>query len=319
MYGYCSCNPVRLADPTGEDPQSHETMFRRLDTDRNGQLDSHELTSACVVPRSLEDFLLDESGTSRYTESGLAMRATLLEPFYIRDARQLRLYSDSPSPMTAEQHDAFVENTETARYRARLMGFSYWVDLVASSGLGGGGSAKGRSQSSGRSGPSRTASPRPSVREATSPSATRVRFSRTIRADASRAGGNTREPATRQGAYPASLGATARSRGVFMDRMLRVILSDPHHPLRFLINPETRNWRARTHLSEEPAVQAGHLTSRHSGEPERFAIEDAFFNQASSNRGETQGAVFYKQAVEIGGVPVETTTARLYQNAGKLK
>lgn len=104
-----------------------------------------------------------------------------------------------------------------------------------------------------------------------------------------------------------------------MDRMLRVILSDPHHPLRFLINPETRNWRARTHLSEEPAVQAGHLTSRHSGEPERFAIEDAFFNQASSNRGETQGAVFYKQAVEIGGVPVETTTARLYQNAGKLK
>jgi Bacterial toxin 5 len=103
-----------------------------------------------------------------------------------------------------------------------------------------------------------------------------------------------------------------------MDRMLRIILADPQHPLRFLINPKTQNWRARSHLSQDPTVQAGHLTSRHSGEPERFAIEDAFFNQASSNKGETQGAIFRKQAVEIGGVPVELRTALQYQRLGKI-
>jgi RHS repeat-associated protein len=320
-YGYCACNPVRLADPTGEDPHKHEAMFRTLDTDRSGQLDAQELTSACVTPTALRDFLLDEPGMipgtigqSRYTDSGYQMREELLEPVYASMARQKGLYPDSPVPMTREDHDAFVENAATARRQARLMFFNYLVELIGSTGLGGGGPARGGPRSMERR-PSRSSSPRPPVRQAKSPSGKRVKF--TAHGTA-RFGGKTRAPAPKPRAYPAALGATASSGAVFMDRMLRIILADPQHPLRFLINPKTQNWRARSHLSQDPTVQAGHLTSRHSGEPERFAIEDAFFNQASSNKGETQGAIFRKQAVEIGGVPVELRTALQYQRLGKI-
>jgi RHS repeat-associated protein len=111
-----------------------------------------------------------------------------------------------------------------------------------------------------------------------------------------------------------SLGATARSRQAFMREQLKIILQEPNHPLRFLINPNTKTWLARSHLSELPAVQAGHLTSRHSGALERFALEDAFFNQLSNWKGEMQGAIFMKTAVNIGGVPVEARTAQLWQS-----
>jgi RHS repeat-associated protein len=128
--------------------------------------------------------------------------------------------------------------------------------------------------------------------------------------------GSGSKPASRQ--YPPSTGQAASSRGVFMDRALRTILKDPKHPLRFLVNPKTNNWWARSHLSEEPTVQAGHLTSRHSGAAERYGVEDAAFNQWSSNKGETQGAVFQKSAVDVDGVPVEARTAQQWQRMGKI-
>lgn len=118
--------------------------------------------------------------------------------------------------------------------------------------------------------------------------------------------------------YTASKGWTATSRASFMDRARRTIADDPSHPLRFLIDPKTGAWRGRSHLSEEPGVQAGHMVSRHSGAPETFAVEDAFFNQVSNWRGETQGAVFEKPAVEVGGIPVEGRTASMWQRLGMI-
>jgi hypothetical protein len=84
------------------------------------------------------------------------------------------------------------------------------------------------------------------------------------------------------------------------------------------VNPSTGNWIARSHLSESPTVQAGHLTSRFSGAAERFALEDAFFNQLSSCTGESKGAIFFKTAVDVGGVPVEARTAEMWRRLGLL-
>jgi hypothetical protein len=103
-----------------------------------------------------------------------------------------------------------------------------------------------------------------------------------------------------------------------MQEQLDIIKADKDHPLRFLIDEKTGTWKSRTHLSTEPTVQAGHLTSRHSGAPERFALEDSWFNQVSSNRGETQGAIFMKSAVEIKGCVVELRTALMWASTDKL-
>ena len=107
-------------------------------------------------------------------------------------------------------------------------------------------------------------------------------------------------------------------RAAFMREMLQRILMQDKHPLRFLIDPTTRGWKSRHMHSMEPTVQAGHLVSRHSGQPERFALEDSTWNQWSSNRGETQGAIFMKSAVDIQGVPVEVRTAMTWEAAGQL-
>jgi RHS repeat-associated protein len=115
-----------------------------------------------------------------------------------------------------------------------------------------------------------------------------------------------------------STGWVAKSREAFMRRALATIKRQPNHPLRFLVDPNTGKWRARSHLSTKPTVQAGHMTSRHSGAPERFALEDSFFNQVSNWRGETQGAIFRKPAVEIGGVPVDARTAEVWRRLGCL-
>jgi RHS repeat-associated protein len=133
-------------------------------------------------------------------------------------------------------------------------------------------------------------------------------------------------------AEPSKLGTTVRrlgflgSRGVvaksgrgFMNSALKIIKQNPHHPLRFLVDPDTGKWIARSHLSQEPAVQAGHLVSRHSGAAQRFALEDAFFNQVSNWKGETQGAIFTKSAVDIQGVAVELRTAQMWKRLGLLE
>jgi RHS repeat-associated protein len=98
----------------------------------------------------------------------------------------------------------------------------------------------------------------------------------------------------------------------FMKNQLNKILRDPTHPLGFLVDQKAKDWKSRSHLSHLPGVQAGHLTSLHSGAPERLALEDAWFNQVSSNKGERQGAIFEKQAIDVEGIPVELRTAEMW-------
>jgi RHS repeat-associated protein len=104
----------------------------------------------------------------------------------------------------------------------------------------------------------------------------------------------------------------------FMQEQLENITSTPGHPLSFLVDPSTGTWRSRQKYSQDPTVQAGHLTSLHSDAPEQLALEDSTFNQWSSNRGESQGAIFIKTAVDIWGVPVEFRTALEWVRAGLL-
>jgi RHS repeat-associated protein len=123
------------------------------------------------------------------------------------------------------------------------------------------------------------------------------------------------------GTAKAVASAVRRSRRLqsrFMRQALRRILADKSHPLRFLVDPVKERWLARSHLSELPTVQAGHLVSFHSGAAEALALEDAFFNQVSNWKGERLGAVFKKVAVEIGGIPVEVRTAKIWESIGAL-
>lgn len=120
--------------------------------------------------------------------------------------------------------------------------------------------------------------------------------------------------ALRQAESPHSGGAANRE---FMSDMLERIAADAEHPLRFLVDDD--GWLSRRADADDPTVQAGHLVSRHSGAEERFALEDSSYNQVSSNRGETQGYIFVKDAVEIGGVPVERRTAEMWERTGLLE
>ena len=103
----------------------------------------------------------------------------------------------------------------------------------------------------------------------------------------------------------------------FMDQSREHIAQTPDHPLRGLLT-EDGNWRARSHLSQEPTVQAGHLVSRHAGFEERFALEDSYFNQQTNWVAESKDAVVVKSAVEIGRVPVELNTAQMWARTGLL-
>ncbi len=102
----------------------------------------------------------------------------------------------------------------------------------------------------------------------------------------------------------------------FMRHMLEEIRED--HPLYFLVKKSTskKNWRQRVHGKEDGiGVQAGHLESLHSGpERELFALEDADFNQWSGNKGERQGAILFKEAYDVKGIPVETRTLHYWMS-----
>jgi hypothetical protein len=106
----------------------------------------------------------------------------------------------------------------------------------------------------------------------------------------------------------------------FMRQALKKILADPNHPLGFLVDREKRDWLGRAEDFDGPGVQAGHRVTKayvkQSGEPEQLALQDAQYNQTAGQRGETQGAIFYNEAVEIGGIPVEKRTAEFYERQG---
>lgn len=145
--------------------------------------------------------------------------------------------------------------------------------------------------------------------------------------DAARATDTTRAADTPEGSRNPD---TSSSRGgrPFMREQFRTIAEiverEGSHPLEFLVDSEKGNWRSRTHLSmDDLGVQAGHLESRHGlqpGDSERFAVEDAYFNQSDNwGKGGEQGGVIYnKSAVDIGGIPVEKRTALMWEELGYL-
>ena len=96
-------------------------------------------------------------------------------------------------------------------------------------------------------------------------------------------------------------------------------IKDKDHPLKDLLyDSKKENWTSRADDADEPTVQAGHLVSRHADLREYFALEDSSLNQLSGKRGETQGHIFVKTAIDIGGIPVERRTAELWEKQGKL-
>ncbi len=118
----------------------------------------------------------------------------------------------------------------------------------------------------------------------------------------------------------------------FMRWALARILGTPGHPLEFLVDPTTKDWHSRLGSRHRKAlkneqfspVQAGHLVSFHGLEEaahERLALQDADDNQEQNYTIETSGrrGIVVATAVEIGGVPVELRTARMWENVGVLK
>ena len=117
----------------------------------------------------------------------------------------------------------------------------------------------------------------------------------------------------------------------FMKEQLNTILSEANdngsHPLDFLVDTDTKNWRGRRVLSssnrgkvDELSVQAGHRESRFGltdSEHESLAVEDAWYNNYDS-RGERRGVIHQKQSIEIGGVIVDLASARLWESLGKI-
>lgn len=111
----------------------------------------------------------------------------------------------------------------------------------------------------------------------------------------------------------------------FMEEMLRRILAagiDPlkkHHPLYFLVDPETKQWKSRS-TTGDFGVNAGHTVS-HKGYGYAYAIEDAWHNQrirADLIEHPSIGGVALTVAFEIGDVPVDEWTAKLYESLGYL-
>lgn len=129
------------------------------------------------------------------------------------------------------------------------------------------------------------------------------------------------------------------------DRFLREQLqkvSDPKHPLHFLVEPKLSaegkplasaegnplfDWRKATRTTESGkvqlgryqanesgvSVQVGHQTAFTSGAPEQFTLEDADLNQLSGQVVESKGALSVKPAVDIEGVPVDLQSAEQWE------
>jgi hypothetical protein len=99
----------------------------------------------------------------------------------------------------------------------------------------------------------------------------------------------------------------------FMRWALTKILVADNHPLLFLVDPSTKDWRSnlgsRDHRStneHNPAVQAGHLYTRRALndiDDQRFALEDADQNLEANYRIERPGigGIVDRPAVDIMG------------------
>jgi hypothetical protein len=105
----------------------------------------------------------------------------------------------------------------------------------------------------------------------------------------------------------------------FMDQALNVINSTPNHPLSGLVNPDTGTWWGRSPYVEgaedHPSVQAGHRTSSFAG-GDRLAVQDGHSNQLEGRFVEGRGNPVEREAIDIGGVPVDPLDAKFWEDNG---
>jgi hypothetical protein len=126
----------------------------------------------------------------------------------------------------------------------------------------------------------------------------------------------------------------------FLQEALRRV-SHPRHPLHFLVVPRCRpdgqlryQWRTTTRTTASgrrqtgrynyqghetgPIVQVGHQGAFAAGVPEQLMLEDAGLNQQTGQNIESRGAYSFKDAVIIGGVPVDVASAQQWERLGLL-
>ncbi|PCD63207.1 RHS repeat-associated core domain-containing protein [Burkholderia sp. IDO3] len=110
------------------------------------------------------------------------------------------------------------------------------------------------------------------------------------------------------------------------------IWADANHPLRFLLGkdaagntikaftrPPSRKHEDLVDWAHGPTIEAGHVTSKHSGEPELLGLQDAWENQMDNWFGERHGVIVTRHGlVEIGEIPVHTRTAEEWEQYGYL-
>lgn len=150
-----------------------------------------------------------------------------------------------------------------------------------------------------------------------------------------------RRPTRRRGRSPHPLPSQPRRRispHTFLQAALQRI-SNPQHPLHFLVVPRRLpggrliyDWRKTTRRTARgriqigryeghehgPVVQVGHQGAFAAGVPERLMLEDADLNQLSGRTIESRGAFSFKDAVIIGGIPVDVASAQLWERLGLL-
>ncbi len=114
----------------------------------------------------------------------------------------------------------------------------------------------------------------------------------------------------------------------FMAWARAAILAVDKHPLNFLINPATMDWRSnlgsRDHRStneNDPAAQAGHMYTRwalNDIADQRFALEDADQNLEANYSAERRGVIMDRPAVDIVGVPAMLASIQMWERLGLL-
>ena len=74
-------------------------------------------------------------------------------------------------------------------------------------------------------------------------------------------------------------------------------------------------WRGRREALDEPSMQIGHRTSKHTGQRSYFALEDADFNQQTGRGPERGGGFTRKESVLISGTQPDTGVWVDYESA----
>ena len=116
---------------------------------------------------------------------------------------------------------------------------------------------------------------------------------------------------------------TGTEERAFMAWARTAILTMDKHPLSFLIDPSTKDWRSnlgsrdyRSTNERDPAVQAGHMYTRwalNDIADQRFALEDADQNLEANYAAERRGVIMDRPAVDIVTVPVMLASVQMWE------